>query len=312
VTHVDKNELWRTGKKSSGLDMSRDEGKPASLHFRNVLVATDFSPITHATITYAVDFARRFASTIYVTHTVPPDIYPMVPPSEWPAIAKEEAQSRESGRLQLEEELKGLPHEFFLETGDIWQNLDRLIRSKNIDLLIVGTHGWSGMAKVLIGSTAEKIFRQADRPVLTVGPAVNPDAPRAAGFNRILYATDFGPESLAAARYAISLAQQFGAQLTLMHAVQTDEAELGNSALYTLREVIPLGTKLIAPPRFRVETGAPTKAILDAANESGADLIVLGVRRSQTPLSATTHFRHSIIHSVLTQAKCPVLTVRGL
>jgi nucleotide-binding universal stress UspA family protein len=310
VDHFNKNEPWQVSNKLSTSSSSPDIGKPANVQFRKVLVATDLSPTTHATVMYAVDFARRFGSTIYLAHVVPPDVYPLVPPSEWPAIA-EEAESREKIMLQLEEELKGLPHEILLERGDIWQNLERTIHTKKIDLIILGTHGWSGMAKVLIGSTAEKIFRHADRPVLTVGPVAGSGVSHVAGFKRILYGTDFGPESLDAARYAISLAQEYGAQLTLMHAVQDGEAELSNSALHTLREIIPLGIKLPTPPCFRVETGAPSGAILDAAAKSDADLIVLGVRRSQTPISATTHFRRSIIYSVITHAKCPVLTVRG-
>ena len=310
MNRLDKDRIAIPEDKFSGSPVSQETGKPANVRFRNVLVATDFSDTTHETVMYAVDFARRFGSTIYVAHVIPPDVFPLLPPSEWPAIAKEEAESREKIMLQIEEELTVLPHEILLQRGDIWQNLERIIQAKNIDLLIIGTHGRSGMAKVLIGSTAEKIFRQADRPVMTVGPVAGSGASHTTGFRNILYGTDFGPESLSAARYVISLAQEYGAQLTLMHAVQNGDAELSNSALHTLREIIPMGTKLPTPACFCVETGAPENAILNAAAKSEADLIVLGVPRSQILTSATSHFKQTIIYSVITHAKCPVLTVR--
>lgn len=77
------------------------------------------------------------------------------------------------------------------------------------------------MGKVLLGSVAEKIFRQATCPVLTVGPAVSSKTTHAAAaeLNRILYATDFSLESLAAARYAVYLAKEHRAELILMHSI---------------------------------------------------------------------------------------------
>ena len=67
--------------------------------------------------------------------------------------------------------------------------------------------------KMMLGSVAEEVFRQADCPVLTVGPQAEAQVPRELGLENILLATDFGPSAERAARYAFSLAQECGARL---------------------------------------------------------------------------------------------------
>ena len=286
---------------------------PAQIAFKNILFATDFSSTTGLALPYAVEIARRSGATIHAVHVVPPDIYPLVPPSEWPKMAQEEKEFREEKRNQLEEELKGLPHEFLFPAGNVWQNIANIIEDKNIDLLILGTHGRTGMGKVLLGSVAETIFRQATCPVLTVGPAVSSSTTHAAAaeLNRILYATDFSLESLAAARYAVCLAKKHRAELILMHSIQNPEPSQVDSAYDTLRDVVPASAGLEFKPRCIVELGTPEGAILGVAARLNADLIVLGVRSAHGHAVAITHFTRSIAYRVVTQATCPVLTVRG-
>jgi len=260
-----------------------------------------------------VELGRRFGSTVYAVHVVQPDVYPLVPPAEWRRMAQEEEEYRQESKRQIEEELQGLAHEFLFPAGKVWQNLARIVEEKNIDLLVLATHGRTGMEKVLLGSVAEETFRQAGCPVLTVGPGVTAKASHAAAaeWNQILYATDFSPESLAAARHAICLAKEYHAELILMHAIQDAEPGEVNSAFHTLRDVVPVGSGLGSQPRCIVERGAPADAILGVAARHNADMIVLGVRGAEGHLTARTHFTRSIAYKVVTQAGCPVLTVRG-
>jgi nucleotide-binding universal stress UspA family protein len=95
-------------------------------------------------------------------------------PAAWCKVAEQEKEFREEKKSHLENELQGLPHEFHFPVGDVWQNLANIIEGRDIDLLILGTHGRTGIGKVLMGSVAETVFRQATCPVLTVGPAVSP------------------------------------------------------------------------------------------------------------------------------------------
>jgi nucleotide-binding universal stress UspA family protein len=281
--------------------------------FKNILFATDFSSTTELALPYAVEIARRSGATIHAVHVVQPDIYPLESPSEWPKIACEEEEFRKEKRNQLEEELQGLPHEILILEGNVWQNLAHIIEKENVDLVVLGTHGRTGIEKLLLGSVAETIFRQAASPVLTVGPAVSSRATHAAAaeLNQILYAADFSPESLAAARYAISLAKEHHAELILLHVLQNAEPGQVNSAFQTLRDVVPLGAGLGSEQRCLVERGAPADTILDVAASHNADMIVLGLRSGEGRLTAATHFARSIAYKVVTRAACPVLTVRG-
>jgi len=199
----------------------------------------------------------------------------------------------------------------FLE-GDVWKNLAESIQAKHIDLLVLGTHGRTGVEKVLAGSVAEQVFRSAACPVLTVGPAVVSKATkgRPAKLDRILYATDFSPESLAAARYAISLAKEYRAELTLMHSNQDAEPGHINSEFQTLQDVIPLGTQLEVKPRCTVERGTPVDSILGVAARDNPDLIVLGVRSTDGRIALGTRFMQSIAYQIVVRASCPVLTIR--
>jgi nucleotide-binding universal stress UspA family protein len=236
-----------------------------------------------------------------------------VPPSEWAKIAQEEKEFRAKEKDKLEIELRGLSHEFLFLAGDVWQNMASIIEEKNIDLLVLGTHGRTGIGKILVGSLAEKIFRQAACPGLTVGPAVSSKKrhPGGAELNRILYATDFSPESLAAALYAVYLAKEHGAELILMHSIQTAEPGQVDTAYQTLQDVVPTGADLEFKPICIVEPGAPEDAILGVAKRHDVDMIVLGVRSAKGNPTGATHFCQSIAYQVVTKATCPVLTLRG-
>ncbi len=95
-----------------------------------------------------------------------------------------------------------------------------MVEKREIDLIVIGTHGWRGVEKLLLGSTAEEILRCSGVPVLMVGPdnLVPPETEAKPG--RILYATDFSTESEPAMRYACSLAKEYNAALFFLHVTQ--------------------------------------------------------------------------------------------
>ncbi len=128
--------------------------------------------------------------------------------------------------------------------------------------------------------------------------------------NRILYATDFTPESFGAARYAIQLAKKYRGGLVLLNSIQKAEPGQVNSAYETLRDVVPLGAGLPVKPKCMVERGTPADSILGVSLRENADLIVLGIRGAKANPAAATHFTSSITYRVVTQAECPVLTIR--
>jgi nucleotide-binding universal stress UspA family protein len=302
---VSDSEPWR-----HAVNQLRTSGQ---VHFENILFATDFSSTTKLALPYAVEIARKSDARIHVVHVISPDIYPLVPPEEWKKMEQEEKEYREKKRHEIEAQLIGIRHEYIFSKGDVWENLARIINEKYIDLLVLGTHGRTGIHKAVFGSVAERIFLQAACPVLTVGPRVSfrTSPSDTIELNCILYATDFSPESLAAARYAICLAKENHARLVLLNSIQKGDPVQVSSAYETLREVVPLGAGLASVPKCAVEQGAPAEAILSASLRENADLIVLGIRSTVGSVTAATHFAHSVAYKVVTQAECPVLTVRG-
>jgi nucleotide-binding universal stress UspA family protein len=205
-----------------------------------------------------------------------------------------------------------------IQEGGLWSTLLSVVEENKIDLIVLGTRGRSGVEKLFLGSVAEEIFRRAPCAVMTIGPHSGGKSGWEHKISEIVYATDFNTQSVIAASYAISLAQEFQAHLTLLHVIPDEKQndvihtrELVKSAGHLLRNLIPSAADLWCEPRFAVEQGSPAEKILEVANRRKADLIVLGVHRPSGFPGAATHLPIAIAHKVVSQAACPVLTVRG-
>ncbi len=205
--------------------------------------------------------------------------------------------------------------EVLLEEGNIWPILAKLIEKHEIDLVVTGTHGRGKVQKVLIGSVAEEIFRQADCAVMTVGPRVKGEPAREVELKNILFATDFGPGAEKAAGYAFSLAQEHGARLTLLHVIQEATAFTEESVrrqrefnVEKLQKLMPEGAENWCQPEFRATFGEAAEEILTLARETNADLIVSGANARK---NLAGHVPVTIAYNVVVKAHCPVLTVRG-
>ena len=142
------------------------------LTFSNILLPTDFTEASVNALAYARAFARDYGSRIFVTHAVapnPPIFLPMEPVP--PELDGEWADAQ----LELEKFLHApteIAHEGILERGELWNVLNDVIHRHSIDLIVLGSHGRRGLKKLVLGSGAEQIFRNARCPVLTVGPNV--------------------------------------------------------------------------------------------------------------------------------------------
>jgi nucleotide-binding universal stress UspA family protein len=199
--------------------------------------------------------------------------------------------------------------------GGIQRAVSATTIAHDIDLMVVGTRGRTGLGKALLGSTAEELLRHATCPVLTVGPSVRSENGASRKVKRIVYASDFGVASVAAAPVALALAEHYGAHLTVLHvAKQLRGADDFDSATYEdsydrqLRSLIPKETSQRLQPDYVVAEGAPAEKILEVAKRVNADLIVLGARRSKGFPGAATHLSSSVVHQVVAEAGCPVLT----
>jgi nucleotide-binding universal stress UspA family protein len=285
------------------------------ISLKNILFATDFSPAADAAAPFAIQIAQRYGAKVYGVHANPFDNYTAAAPEAWAAMAEAADKETKEHAQRLNEQLKGVEHEVVIGEGNIWEVMSNLIKQKEIDLIVLGTRGRTGLGKTLLGSVAEQILRQAACPVLTVGPHVTSQPEKAVRMHEILYATDLAADFPAAAPYAISLAQENQAHLALLYVIENQKtgelvhpAELADSKLSKLRQLVPQEAELWCEPRCLVEQGNPPEKILEAADKQGADLIVLGARPAR---GLATHLNTGAVHKVVSHAKCPVLTVRG-
>jgi len=282
-----------------------------------ILVTTDFSEVSDRALDYAIALARRYDARIYLTHVITPDPFQFAEPQLAQATYEKVRQAAEEGitDILISGKLRGVPHEVLMEEGNVWPAIEKLIVEHEIDLVVAGTHGRGKVQKILIGSVAEEIFRQADAAVLTVGPAVKGDTQREIELKCILFATDFGPGAERAAAHAFSLAQEHGARITLLHVIESATAYTEESVarqremnIVRMKQLMPPGTENWCTPVFQVTFGAPVEEILTIARETKADLIVMGAKPRK---SLAGHVPLTIAYNVVTKATCPVLTVRG-
>jgi nucleotide-binding universal stress UspA family protein len=292
---------------------------PELVQLKNLLFATDFSEPSERALPFAVALARRYDATIHALHVLTPN--PFVSGSfALTGIAFEaETETALRSMRELESRLAGVQHRVVLERGvDVWAGVEQAVKECSVDLVVLGTHGRTGPQRFLLGSVAEEVFRRSPCPVLTVGPAVRTSTHSGGHFHRILFATDYTPASVAAAPYAISLAENNQARLLLLHVappiepLKTDrKTDLSVAEMIQrLYDTVPSETQLSVPPEVAVEYGEPARKIIEAAAERSADLIVLGVRTAHGHLPSATHLERATAHDVVAHATCPVLTVR--
>lgn len=302
----------------------------STVSVKNVLFATDFSATSEAALPYATAICRHFGSTLHIAHVLSDaSLLLMTGGVDYVSMGTiyEDAHTEAKEKLdQLASRFEGIPHLSYVRHGQVWKNLAAIIEENEIDLIVVGTHGRTGLGKLLLGSVAEDILRHAECPVLTVGPKVSGRAklpafqsrgrdlaPLELELQQIVFATNFAHNASLVAQQAVALAEEFRSRLTLMHVIE-DYAQLGRKpgpiedGVRKLQELIPKNAALQYVPETVLEFGSAPERILKVASEREADMIVLGARSSVDV--GTTHLPWSSAHHVIAQAHCPVLTVR--
>ena len=287
------------------------------ISFANILVPTDFCKCSDRALEYALSLARRYDSRVYLTHVFTLDSYPMMSPQiaegsfgKWYCAAEEEfSKLNESGRLI------GIKHEEIIKQGGLWPEIESLIDKYEIDLVVVGTHGVGAVKKLVLGSRAEQIFRQARVPVLTVGPAVTVEPLYETELKSILFATDFGPSAEEESAYAFLLARDYRAKLTMLSVVPYVEVcsvegmvRRREEVKQKLAELTPKETQFRCKPEFLMVIGEPVEEILRWAQKTRANLIVMGAKKRETFAGSIPHTKaYRVVH----RSDCPVLTIRS-
>jgi len=304
---------------------------PLGGEIKSVLMATDFSGASQKPLRHALAIARHYGAKFYLAHVVSHIGYTIAGPEALQLATEKTRRDAQELEHELLESgvLAGLNYEFIVREGSVWEQLELVIREKQVDLVVVGTHGRGGLGKLLLGSIAEKIFRHADCFVVTVGPGSDEDSlvEKTQAVRPFLFATNFGPASLHALRYATSFANHFGARLVALHVLPAAPLPEGfhwssTGNLLQMRDQARLASQkrfedltlqngaMAIKPELMVKFGIPGEQILQASHDLKADLIVLGLTH-HTHIETESHMPWAVAYKVVCGARCPVLTIRN-
>jgi nucleotide-binding universal stress UspA family protein len=282
--------------------------------FKNILFATDFSEFSMKAMPWATALAQKSGAQLFVCHVVTPTPLAVGAPEAAPYLyqAENENSARALKDLLASDNLEGLGAKSIMTSGTLADEISRAITENKIDLVVAGTHGRTGVRRLLLGSAVEEICRVATCPVLTVGPDL------AIGTNheikRILVPSDMSEESTRSLPHVLRLAKATGAQVTVLHVMPEDAAtnpdakklaEPVRRSLMHAYEFVFAGSDV--KPEFVIEFGDTVETILTYARKNKANLIALGIRNAFLP---GFQLRSSVAYRVISGAHCPVLTCR--
>lgn len=299
---------------------------------KNILFATDFSPCSQVVLPFLHDLAMRYGAAVHLVHVIASEARTAVPMDRVPELDVDQSDAESALKaMQASAFLSDIPHTATVERGEVWEVLASLVEEKKIDLIVVGTHGRRGLKKLVLGSTAEQIFRQARCPVLTIGPHITSLAMARAAIGPVLFATDFASGSQHALPYAVSLARTNHTSLILLHAVSPMVGVMPGG-MDTMAVNVDCGSELVAnamadarrhmeelisaeaiqevKPEIVIDCGEASALILNTAESRGAGLIVMGAHRTGMH-SMAAHLPGATASCVVCEAHCPVLTVRS-
>jgi nucleotide-binding universal stress UspA family protein len=291
------------------------------ISFEHILCPIGLIPDSDEALRYAVALARAFGARLTVVHCV-----------------QAYAEASLIDRSHIEESLKDsiakhmhanasepIDASIVVVEGDPQIAITREAARRRIDLIVMRSRRRPYRA-ALLGSTAESICRTAPCPVLVTHPSEVEWAgatTNTIGIERVLVAYDFSIDSELALSYGLSLAQEYEAELHLIHVlpmrVRAEAPEIAympfgiepsfNEAASRLNSAVPREARLWCDIKQAVREGRPYREVLDYAEEQRIDLICLGA--SGTGFGMRALFG-SNADRVLRQALCPVLIARPL
>jgi nucleotide-binding universal stress UspA family protein len=274
--------------------------------FSNILFLTDFGPASAGALAYSLALARHFKARLYPAHVMDA-VFANAGPAELKEM--EGARQRQLSRLV---EYNGINFEPLLSRCDFEVAVSHWIAERGIDLVVIGTHGRKAAQRFLLGSTSEAVLANALCPVLTVGPQVRVPRLFNLTLEKILFAASLGKRCSQALAYALSLARERCAHLTLLHVLPgesrnyRDRARVLRFTIDELQKLLPAEALGWCRPELAVDAGAIDERIVLHAQTEQPDLIVMGLPRD-SDFSANSNT--GVNYRVISAAPCPVLSV---
>jgi nucleotide-binding universal stress UspA family protein len=295
------------------------------IRISRILCPIDFSEFSRRALDHAAALARWYESALTVLY-----VFPNVPAYDLPPVVLDE-----SGRDRITREMtafaacvgKDVSLDLRVaEAPDVHGEILRQAEAVHADLIVAGSHGRSGFERLLLGSVAERLLRKAPCPLMVVPRrATDAAATEPPRFRRILCPVDFSDGSITALTYALSLAEEADARLTMLHVIERPpeltefplsagvdifalRAAAEAEALKRLRTLVPQQAETYCTVETIVKEGSPFREILAQAGADHADVIVMGVQGR----GAIDRFVFGSNTARVTRAStCPVLIVRA-
>ncbi|HUP62532.1 MAG TPA: universal stress protein [Thermoanaerobaculia bacterium] len=273
---------------------------------RLILVPTDLSdPAAHA-LRYASALGERLGAHLLVIYA---DSF--IPPTDFTArtagvfhLSRDAmlATAREDLRKHAGQNVSSrVPFDQRVIIGEPLDAIMAQVRESGADLVVMGTHGRTGVSRLMFGSVTEAVMRVVPVPVI----AVNPTATDTADVEKVLCPVTYTPACRDALRHAAALASGPGAPLVLLRPADDDQARMGVDELNQLHGWLPV--ELADRCQMKLVSAAnEAEQIVEAARKVHAQLIAFGVPAGR---SATDSLLGTIAERVVQQSRCPVLTV---
>lgn len=297
------------------------------LEMERILCPVDLSEVSRHALDHARALATWYGARLTVLHVRPPVLRTLDFPAG--AIADPLVEQPDPDAVLAELQTfsqepagqTGSPSCVVVEGAPVTRILEFADKEK-ADLIVLGTHGYRGFDRLMLGSVTESVLRKARCPVMTIPPRAS--GLGAVNYRRLLCATDFSPASRLGFDYALTLAQERESDLCLLHvnewpsypptwyesADRTDALRKAviDAAHLELQQAVPESARNWCRIEELVVIGRPHEEIVRVAHERQSDLIVMGVHGR----GALTHaIFGSTTNQVVRHAECPVLTVRG-
>jgi nucleotide-binding universal stress UspA family protein len=299
---------------------------PAPLLTR-LLVASDLSPLSGKALDYAVALARRSGgASVHVINVMEP----FAPSADYPEDELARECERELAGMAADRSTPQLSISSAVHMGVPAAEIVKVAAMLRPDVLVLGTHGRSGWRRLVLGSVAEQVVREAPCPVLVVrerqrrclsDPRRGP-APWA--LHKILVPTDLSRLSADALGYAVGFAQQFGGKITLVHVVargsamedvddpREDSEEKIEAARRGAARALAALQRHYVPAALddgaEVRVGSPLADLPEIAEAGDFDLIICATHGD---LSRARALLGSVTEGILRTAPCPVLVARN-
>ncbi len=291
------------------------------MQLKLILCPIDFSDFSVRAYRYASSVADHYQAQVTCLHVVELWKYPYADYGAYRTNFSKLSQALTEGGQELlrdfvkEHSAGTIRPDLVVQQGNASDAILSFVEVRRMELVVMGTHGRRGLDRLVLGSTTDRVMRRASCPVLVASDprhnamCIGPDGRHR--LNRILYCTDFSTNSERALEYSMSLAKEYGAELTLLHVAEGASDLAGAEDVISARteqleKLVPESTRRNLTVRMVTRLGKPYEEINRYAGEAQSSLIIMAARGGDTLDRAVFG---STTYRVIQLGPCPVLAI---